>query len=74
MASFHNSSSEDEATEDELKAPSNPSGIHFTEEDTQAYKEGWDDRDNNLNSNVYDRFNNGCHRYVSSTNHFAHIY
>ena len=79
----HESSSEDER---EVKAKhkklnkflkrkklTNPSGICFTEEDTQAYQEGWDDRDNNPNSAVYDGMNNGYHRYVSYTENFAQI-
>jgi hypothetical protein len=51
----------------------NPGGIHFAQQDTQAYKEGWNDRDNNPDSYAYNGFDNGYHRYVSLTNHFAHI-
>jgi hypothetical protein len=67
-------------SEDDIKAGpplkrkvQNPGGIHFTQQDTQAYKEGWDDRDNNPDSYAYNGFNNGYHRYVFLTNHFAHI-
>ena len=79
----HKSSSEDER---EVKAKckrlnkflkrkklTNPSSVRFTEEDTQASKEGWDNRDNSPDSHVYDRMNNGYHRYVSYTDNFAQI-
>ena len=73
----HESSSEDER---EVKAkrkrlnkflkrkkPTNPSSVHFTEEDTQASKEGWDDRDNNPDSHVCDGMNNGYHTVAQKT-------
>jgi hypothetical protein len=46
----------------------NTGRVHFTQEDCQSHKEGWDDRDNNPNSYAYDGFDNGYHRYVSPTN------
>ena len=79
----HESSSEDErkvkAKHKRLnkflkrKKPTNPSGVRFTEKDTQAHKEGWDNRDNNSDSTVYDGMNNGYHRYVSYTDNFTQI-
>ena len=71
----HESSSEDEREKKakrkrlnkflKCKKPTNPSGVRFTEEETQTHKEGWDDGDNNPDSYVYDGMNNGYHRYVS---------
>jgi hypothetical protein len=68
----------DTDSEDEMKAGPlikrkvlNPGGAHWSEEETQSYKEGWDNRDNNPDSYTYDDYGQG---YVSfSTNHFAHI-
>ena len=72
VTSWHdNSSSEDKEGMVEPKAPTNPSSICFVEEDTQAYKEGWDDRDNNPDSHIYDGFDNRYHRYVSNTTDLA---
>jgi hypothetical protein len=49
----------------------NPGGVHWSKEETQSYKEGWDDRDNNPNSYAYNDYGQG---YISfSNNHFAHI-
>jgi hypothetical protein len=49
----------------------NPGGVCWSEEETQSYKEGWDDRDNNPDSYTYDDYGQG---YVSfSNNHSAHI-
>jgi hypothetical protein len=49
----------------------NPGGVCWSEEETQSYKEGWDDRDNNPDSYAYDDYGQ---EYVSFTNnHFAHI-
>ena len=83
MTDYHESSSEDEreakAKRKRLnkflkrKPPTNPSGVCFTEEDTPAHKEGWDDRDNDPDSHVYDGMNNGYHRYVSKTDNFTQI-
>jgi hypothetical protein len=68
----------DTDSEDEMKPGppikrkvSNPGGIHWSEEETQSYKEGWDDRDNNPNSYTYNNYGQG---YISfSNNYFAHI-
>jgi hypothetical protein len=65
-------------SEDEMKARPlikrkvpNPGGVRWSEEETQSYKEGWGDRDNNLDSYAYDNYGQG---YVSfSNNHSAHI-
>jgi hypothetical protein len=49
----------------------NPGGVHWSEEKTQSYKEGWDNRNNNPNSHAYNDYGQG---YISfSNNHFAHI-
>jgi hypothetical protein len=48
----------------------NPGGVCWSEEKTQSYKEGWDDRDNNPDSYAYDNYGQG---YVNFSNHFAHI-
>jgi hypothetical protein len=49
----------------------NPGGVHWSEEETQSYKEGWDDRDNNPNSYTYNDYGQG---YISfPNNHSAHI-
>jgi hypothetical protein len=49
----------------------NPGGVRWSEEETQSYKEGWDNRDNNPDSYAYDDYGQG---YVNfSTNHLAHI-
>jgi hypothetical protein len=49
----------------------NPGGVHWSEEETQSYKEGWDNRNNNPDSYAYDDYGQG---YISfSNNHFAHI-
>jgi hypothetical protein len=46
-------------------------GETLTEEETQSYKEGWDNRDNNPDSYAYNDYGQG---YVSfSNNNFAHI-
>ena len=55
------------------KLPTNPSGVRYTEEDSQAYKEGWDDRENDPDCHAYDRLDNRYHRYVSNTDNFTHI-
>ena len=78
VTDYHESSSEDEreakAKHKRLnkflkrKPPTNPSGVRFTEEDTLVHKEGWDDRDNNPDSHVYNGMNNGYHRYSGSKN------
>jgi hypothetical protein len=68
----------DTDSEDEMKARPpikrkvpNPGGVRWSEEETQSYKEGWDDRDNDPNSYAYDDYGQG---YVSFSNdHFAHI-
>jgi hypothetical protein len=68
----------DTDSEDEMKARPpikrkvlNLGGVHWSEEETQSYKEGWDDRDNNPDSYAYDDYGQG---YVNfSTNHLAHI-
>jgi hypothetical protein len=65
-------------SEDDMKAGPpikrkvpNPGGVRYTQEETQSYKEGWDDRNNNPNSYAYNDYGQG---YVSfSNNHFAHI-
>jgi hypothetical protein len=65
-------------SEDEMKARPlikrkvpNPGGVCWSEEETQSYKEGWDNRNNNPDSYTYDDYGQG---YVSfATNHFAHI-
>jgi hypothetical protein len=65
-------------SEDEMKAGPpikrkvpNPGGVHWSEEKTQSYKEGWDNKDNNPDSYAYNDYGQG---YVSfSNNHFAHI-
>jgi hypothetical protein len=49
----------------------NPGRVCWSEEETQSYKEGWYDRDNNPDSYAYDNYGQG---YVSfSNNLFAHI-
>jgi hypothetical protein len=68
----------DTDSEDEMKAGPpikrkvpNPGGVHWSEEETQSYKEGWDDRDNNPDSYAYNDHGRG---YISfSNNYFAHI-
>jgi hypothetical protein len=65
-------------SEDEMKAGPpikrkvpNPGGVRWSEEETQSYKEGWDDRDNNPDSYAYNDYGQG---YISFSNdHFAHI-
>jgi hypothetical protein len=64
-------------SEDDMKAGPpikrkvlNPGGVCWSEE-TQSYKEGWDDRNNNPDSYAYNNYGQG---YVSfSNNYFAHI-
>jgi hypothetical protein len=34
----------------------NPGGVCWSEEETQSYKEGWDDRDNNPDSYTYNDY------------------
>jgi hypothetical protein len=68
----------DTDSEDKMKAGPpikrkvlNPGRVRWSEEETQSYKEGWNDRDNNTNSYAYDNYGQG---YVSfSNNHFAYI-
>jgi hypothetical protein len=50
----------DTNNEDEMKAGPpikrkvpNPGGVRWSKEETQSYKEGWDDRDNNPDSYAY---------------------
>jgi hypothetical protein len=65
-------------SEDDMKAKPpikrkvlNPGGVRWSEEETQSYKEDWDNRNNNPDSYAYDDYGQG---YISfSTNHFAHI-
>ena len=52
------------------RVPTNPTGICWSEEESQAFQEGWDDRDNNPDSYAYDNHGQG---YVSSSNATAHI-
>jgi hypothetical protein len=48
----------------------NPGRVRYTQEETQSYKEGWDNRDNNPDSYAYDDYGQG---YVSFSNRFALI-
>jgi hypothetical protein len=75
---FLGNDTEYEDSENEMKAGPpikrkvpNPGGVCWSEEETQSYKEGWDDRDNNPDSYAYDDYGQGYIKF--STNHFAHI-
>jgi hypothetical protein len=68
----------DTDSEDEMKAGfpikrkvPNPGGVRWSEEETQSYQEGWNDRDNNPDSYAYDDYGQGYVKFF--TNHFAHI-
>ena len=52
-------------TAEDHRLHANPRGVKWTEEESQAFHEGWDDKDNNPNSYAYDDYGQ---EYVSFSN------